>query len=78
MQYDKILLDHGAGGRASRWLVEQVIVPRLHNRILDRLNDHALIEPGGRRLAFTTDSYVVDPIFFPGGYWAFGGEWDCE
>jgi hydrogenase expression/formation protein HypE len=67
MQYEKILLDHGSGGRASRWLVEQVIVPRLHNPILDRLNDHATIEPGGGRLAFTTDSYVVDPIFFPGG-----------
>jgi len=67
MQYEKVLLDHGSGGRASRWLVEQVIVPRLHNSILDRLNDHATIEPAGSRLAFTTDSYVVDPIFFPGG-----------
>jgi hydrogenase expression/formation protein HypE len=64
---DKILLDHGSGGRASHELIEKVFVPRFHNPVLNDLNDSAVFELNGARLAFTTDSYVVDPIFFPGG-----------
>jgi len=67
MRNDTILLEHGSGGRASRWLVEELLVPYLKNQVLERLDDHAEIELEGTRLAFTTDSFVVDPIFFPGG-----------
>lgn len=67
MALDKILLDHGSGGRASHELIETVFVPRFQNPLLSDLNDSAVFELNGARLAFTTDSYVVDPIFFPGG-----------
>jgi len=67
MRTDTILLEHGSGGRASRRLVEEILVPYLKNQVLERLDDHAEIELEGTRLAFTTDSFVVDPIFFPGG-----------
>jgi hydrogenase expression/formation protein HypE len=63
---DKILLAHGSGGRLAHQLVEKSFVKALANPILDRLDDAAVFELGGR-LAFTTDSYTVSPIFFPGG-----------
>jgi len=63
---DRILLAHGSGGRLAHQLVEQSFVKALANPILDRLDDAAVFELGGR-LAFTTDSYTVSPIFFPGG-----------
>lgn len=62
-----ILLDHGSGGRASRRLMEEVLLPHLRNDVLERMDDAAVLSVGGARVAFTTDSYVVDPIFFPGG-----------
>lgn len=62
-----ILLDHGSGGRASRRLVEDVLLPHLKNDLLDRMDDAAVLSVGAGRIAFTTDSFVVDPIFFPGG-----------
>lgn len=67
MAIDRILLDHGSGGRASHELIERIFVPRFQNPVLNDLNDSAVFELNGARLAFTTDSYVVDPIFFPGG-----------
>ena len=67
MAWDKILLDHGSGGRASHELIEKVFVPRFQNPVLNDLNDSAVFDVNGAKLAFTTDSYVVDPIFFPGG-----------
>lgn len=67
MAWDKILLDHGSGGRASHELIEKLFVPRFQNPVLNDLNDSAVFEVNGAKLAFTTDSYVVDPIFFPGG-----------
>ncbi len=67
MAWDKILLDHGSGGRTSHELIEKLFVPRFTNPVLNDLNDSAVFEVNGARLAFTTDSYVVDPIFFPGG-----------
>ena len=67
MSLKQIILDHGSGGEASRELVETVFLPRFHNDILDRMDDSAVIRLCGRNLAMTTDSYVVDPIFFPGG-----------
>jgi hydrogenase expression/formation protein HypE len=63
----KILLPHGSGGRATHELVERVFLKRLNNPILNELNDQAVFQVEGSRLAFSTDSYVVDPIFFPGG-----------
>jgi hydrogenase expression/formation protein HypE len=63
---DKILLAHGSGGRLAHDLVEKSLVKTLSNPLLDRLDDSAVFDLSGR-LAFTTDSYVVSPIFFPGG-----------
>jgi len=63
---DKILLAHGSGGKLSHDLVEKNFLPLLKNPLLDKLDDSAVFELNGR-LAFTTDSYVVSPIFFPGG-----------
>jgi hydrogenase expression/formation protein HypE len=63
---DRILLAHGSGGKLSHDLVEENFVPLFDNAILRKLDDSAVFELSGR-LAFTTDSYVVSPIFFPGG-----------
>jgi len=62
---DKILLAHGSGGKLSQDLIKSFL-PDLANPILDKLDDAAVFEVSGR-LAFTTDSYTVSPIFFPGG-----------
>jgi hydrogenase expression/formation protein HypE len=62
---DSILLAHGSGGKLSRDLINDFL-PDLSNPILDRLDDSAVFELQGRA-AFTTDSYTVDPLFFPGG-----------
>ena len=67
MSIKRILLDHGSGGVASRELIESIFLPRLDNPILSRFEDSAVLTAPGTRLAFTTDGYVVDPIFFPGG-----------
>ena len=62
---DNILLAHGSGGKLSHDLIESFL-PALSNPVLDRLDDSAVLDLSGR-LAFTTDSYTVNPIFFPGG-----------
>jgi len=62
----KLLLDQGSGGLASHRLVSEVFMSRLGNPILARMDDAALIRPKGP-LAVSTDSFTVDPIFFPGG-----------
>ena len=61
----KVLLAHGSGGRLSHELIK-TIAPKFSNEILNRMDDSAVFDLSGR-LAFTTDSYVVSPIFFPGG-----------
>jgi hydrogenase expression/formation protein HypE len=63
---DKILLAHGSGGKLAHDLVEKSFVKTLANPLLDKMDDSAVFDLSGR-LAFTTDSYVVSPIFFPGG-----------
>jgi hydrogenase expression/formation protein HypE len=63
---DKILLAHGSGGKLAHDLVEKSFVKAFANPLLAKMDDSAVFELGGR-LAFTTDSYVVSPIFFPGG-----------
>ena len=67
MTIDKILLDHGSGGKASHSLIADLLVPEFENPILVDLDDGAVFDIEGKRLAFSTDTYVVDPIFFPGG-----------
>ena len=65
--YAQILLAHGGGGRLMHQLIEDIIVPAFRNPVLDVRHDSAVLDVGGARLAFTTDSYVVRPLFFPGG-----------
>ena len=64
---NKILLDHGSGGIASQELISRLFLKHLDNPILASLEDSAVLENQQGKLAFSTDSYVVDPIFFPGG-----------
>ena len=63
---DKILLSHGSGGKLAHELVEKVFLSELNNPYLAKLDDSAVLDFNGR-LAFTTDSYIISPIFFPGG-----------
>jgi hydrogenase expression/formation protein HypE len=62
-----ITLADGAGGKASRRLVEDLFLDELRNPMLEPLSDAALVSANGTRLALTTDAYVVRPLFFPGG-----------
>jgi len=65
---ERVLLAHGSGGLLTAQLVEELILPAFRNPALEPLDDQAVLSvEGARRLAFTTDSYVVTPIFFPGG-----------
>lgn len=63
----EILMGHGSGGKLSSQLIERIILPAFRNPALEALDDQAVVTINGCRLAFTTDSYVVTPIFFPGG-----------
>jgi hydrogenase expression/formation protein HypE len=65
--YPQVLLAHGGGGRLMDQLIAKMFSPAFANPILAQRHDGALINLNGRRLAFTTDSYVVHPLFFPGG-----------
>jgi len=67
MSKDTILLDHGAGGKASHDLVSRVFAGRLANPLLDPMDDAAVLMPPAGRLAISTDTFVVDPVVFPGG-----------
>ena len=67
MKTDKILLDHGSGGKMAHQLTTEVLMPMFENPFLAQLHDGAIFEVNGGRLAFSTDTFVVDPIFFPGG-----------
>lgn len=67
MKNKTILLDHGSGGLASQELISGLFLKHLENSVLSVLEDSAVMETGVGRLAFTTDSFVVDPVFFPGG-----------
>jgi len=64
---DKVLLGHGSGGKLSAELIRNVFLPVLNNPTLARLDDQAIVNINGQRLAITTDSFVVKPLFFPGG-----------
>ncbi|MSN24845.1 MAG: hydrogenase expression/formation protein HypE [Geobacter sp.] len=67
MNNDLILLGHGSGGRLSHQLLEELIIPIVSGTAASGQNDAALLDSVPGRLAYTTDSFVVDPIFFPGG-----------
>jgi hydrogenase expression/formation protein HypE len=67
MKEKNILLAHGAGGKLSHDIVTKLFLPFLENELLSTLDDSAVIPVEKSRLAFTTDSYVVKPLFFPGG-----------
>lgn len=66
---EKITLSHGSGGKATHNLIEGVFAPAFSNPLLDAMDDAATfaVNGTGQRLAFTTDTYVVSPLFFPGG-----------
>ncbi|MFG1617418.1 hydrogenase expression/formation protein HypE [Nonomuraea wenchangensis] len=64
---ERVTLAHGAGGKASRTLIEAVFVDAFRNPVLQPLDDGATLDLGTGRLVFTTDAYVVSPLFFPGG-----------
>src|SRR3954452_726667 len=71
-RYDQILLGHGSGGQLSAELIGRLFLPAFSNDVLGALEDQATLEIDGTgakspRLAFTTDSFVVQPLFFPGG-----------
>jgi len=65
--YPTVTLAHGGGGKLMHQLIEKMILPAFNNSLLETRHDGAVFELGGARLAFTTDSYVVNPLFFPGG-----------
>jgi hydrogenase expression/formation protein HypE len=65
--HKQIVLGHGSGGKLTADLIEKIFLPAFRNPTLDKLDDQATLSIGGARLAFTTDSFVVTPIFFPGG-----------
>ena len=67
MKKDRILLGHGSGGKLTHELIDQLFVKYFSNPDLDKQTDAALLELKEDKLAFTTDAFVVDPIFFPGG-----------
>jgi len=67
MEEKRILLSHGSGGLMTRELIERHMLRQFENPMLSLLNDQAVFPTPSSRLAFTTDSYVIDPIFFPGG-----------
>src|SRR3954447_4992282 len=66
---ERITLSHGSGGKATHNLIEGVFAPSFANPLLDRMDDAATfsVDGIGPQLAFTTDTYVVSPLFFPGG-----------
>lgn len=66
-KYDKILLEHGGGGLLTNELIAKTFLPNFSNSYLERLEDSAVLSIGNQKFCFTTDSYVVSPVFFPGG-----------
>jgi hydrogenase expression/formation protein HypE len=65
--YPEIVLAHGSGGKLTQQLIQEIVLPQFRNELLEPLHDGAIFSLGSARLAFSTDSFVVSPIFFPGG-----------
>ncbi|HET9495695.1 MAG TPA: hydrogenase expression/formation protein HypE [Chloroflexia bacterium] len=66
-EYPQVLMAHGGGGKLMHNLIERMIVPSFSNALLESRHDGAVFRLDGARLAFSTDSHVVRPLFFPGG-----------
>lgn len=66
-QYPNVLLAHGGGGKLTHQLIEKMFLTAFSNAVLETRHDGAVFDPPSSKLAFTTDSYVVRPLFFPGG-----------
>jgi hydrogenase expression/formation protein HypE len=64
---DEILLSHGSGGKLTNELINNLFIKYFNNPILNVKSDSAVLNIQGKKIAFTTDSYVINPIFFPGG-----------
>jgi hydrogenase expression/formation protein HypE len=67
LNHKEIVLGHGSGGKLTHQLIEKIILPQFKNEFLNPLHDGAVLTLNGLKVAFSTDSYVVNPIFFPGG-----------
>jgi len=67
MKRKTILLSHGGGGKHTRQLIEEHFLPAFSNSMLEKLGDSAVFKIDGKKVAFTTDTFVVKPLFFPGG-----------
>ncbi|MDI9371938.1 MAG: AIR synthase related protein, partial [Verrucomicrobiota bacterium] len=65
--YPRVLLAHGGGGKLMHQLIGKLFVPAFRNSLLEAQHDASVFDLAGQRIAFTTDSYVVRPLFFPGG-----------
>jgi hydrogenase expression/formation protein HypE len=65
--YQEIVLGHGSGGKLSQQLIQKILLPQFRNELLAPLHDGAVFSLNGTRIAFSTDSFVVSPVFFPGG-----------
>ena len=65
--YDTVQLAHGSGGKLMSELIDKIFISTFNNKILNKMEDQATLEIGKNKIVFTTDSFVVDPIFFPGG-----------
>src|SRR5580704_16281317 len=65
--HKQIVLGHGSGGKLTAELIDKIFLAAFSNPTLDKLDDQAVLTVNGARIAFTTDSFVVTPIFFPGG-----------
>ena len=63
----EIVLGHGSGGKLTHQLIQKMLLPQFQNEFLEPLHDGAIFSLNGTRVAFSTDSYVINPIFFPGG-----------
>jgi hydrogenase expression/formation protein HypE len=66
-EYKEVLLAHGSGGKLSHQMILKLFASQFKNDLLAPLHDGAMIQLGNSRIAYSTDSYVIDPIFFPGG-----------
>ncbi len=67
LDHKEIVLAHGSGGKLTQQLIQKMVLPQFKNEFLDPLHDGAVFSVNGAKLAFSTDSFVVNPIFFPGG-----------
>src|SRR5512147_735575 len=65
--YPHVLMAHGGGGKLMHQLIGKLFMPAFRNSLLEAQHDASVFEAAGQRFAFTTDSYVVRPLFFPGG-----------